>query len=320
MRLLVLGGTVFVGRQVVSEALGRGHAVTTFNRGTRPSPFPGVTELHGDRDGGLTALGDGRWDAVVDTCGFVPRLVGDSARLLASRIGTYVFVSSISVYEPGGVPVDESSPTRVLADPTEDVREAYGELKALSEQAADGATAGRSLAVRAGLIVGPYDPTGRFTYWPHRFARGGDVALPVGPDYPTQWIDVRDLAAWIVNACESGLTGVANVTGRPVRLGRLVDVCRAVTGSGDPVYVPEQVLREEGVEEWMGLPLWIDTESPLHPIMSNSSIERALAAGLAFRPIEDTVRGALDLAVPKADVGLSPEQEAALVSRVRSGS
>jgi 2'-hydroxyisoflavone reductase len=229
-----------------------------------------------------------------------------------------VFVSSISVYEPTGLPVDESSPTRVLAEPTEDVSEAYGALKALSERAADGAMEGRSLAVRAGLIVGPHDPTGRFTYWPHRFARGGDVALPVGPDYPTQWIDVRDLAAWIVDASESGLTGVANVTGRPVPLGTLAEACRAVTGTGDPVYVPEQLLRDEGVDEWMELPLWIDTTNPLFPIMTGPSIDRALASGVAFRPIEDTVHATLDLAAPVDGVGLSPEREAALLVRVRS--
>jgi 2'-hydroxyisoflavone reductase len=318
MRLLVLGGTVFVGRQVVAEALVRGHVVTTFNRGSRPSPFPGVTELRGDREGGLAPLADGRWDAVIDCSGYVPRLVADSARLLAPRIGSYVFVSSISVYEPEGRLVDESSPTRVLAEPTEEVSEAYGALKALSEQAAHEATDGRGLAVRPGLIVGPHDPTGRFTYWPHRFARGGEVALPVGPDYPTQWIDVRDLAAWILDACESGLTGVANVTGRPVPLGRLADACRAVSGGGDSVYVDEQLLRDEGIDEWMELPLWIDTTNPLFPIMSNTAIDRALATGLRFRPIEDTVRETLEHASPKDGVGLSPEREAALLARVRS--
>jgi 2'-hydroxyisoflavone reductase len=317
MRLLVLGGTVFLGRHVVGTALARGHAVTTFNRGTRPSPYDGVTELHGDRDGGLAPLADGQWDAVIDCCGFVPRVVGDSARLLAPRIGTYVFISSISVYDPTAVaPVDESSPTRVLAEPTEEVMEAYGELKALSEEAAAEATGGRSLAVRAGLIVGPNDPTGRFTYWPHRFARGGPVALPVGPDYPTQWIDVRDLAAWIVGAAESGLTGVANVTGRPVPLGRLADVCRQVAGAGEPVYVAEQVLRDEGIDEWMELPLWVDTANPLHAAMSATSIDRALAAGLTIRPIADTVQGALHDAAPKDGVGLTPEREAAVLARV----
>jgi 2'-hydroxyisoflavone reductase len=320
MRILVLGGTVFLGRHVVGEALMRAHEVTTFNRGTRPNPFEAVHELRGDRDGGLDALRTGAWDAVVDCCGFVPRLVGDAARLLASRIGTYVFVSSISVYEATGAPIDESSPLQQLAAPTEDIGDgAYGALKALSEQAAAEATDGRSLAVRSGLITGPYDPTGRFTYWPHRFARGGDVLVPVGPQYLTQWIDVRDLAGWIVDACEAGRTGVANVTGDPVPMARLVEACQTVTGTGTPVYVPEELLRAEAVGEWMELPLWIDTANPEYAALGGASIERARAAGLRLRPVEDTVRGALEHASPVEGVGLAPDREAAILARHRAG-
>ena len=232
MRLLVLGGTVFLGRAVVAEALARGHDVTIFNRGTHPTPA-GVTQLRGDRAASdLGALATGEWDSVIDTSGYVPRLVGASATLLAPRIGHYCFVSSVSVYAPGPAP-DESSPVATLDDPTvEDIGGGnYGALKALCERAADAATDGRSLAVRPGLIVGPHDPTGRFTYWPHRFARGGDVLVFDRPERPTQFVDVRDLAAWIVSACEARLTGPVNVTGSWT-MGDLVDACLAEAPAG----------------------------------------------------------------------------------------
>ena len=239
MRLLVLGGTVFLGARSCADALGRGHEVTVFNRGHHPTPA-GVTQLRGDRAASdLGALATGEWDSVIDTSGYVPRLVGASATLLAPRIGHYCFVSSVSVYAPGPAP-DESAPVATLSDPTvEDIGGGnYGALKALCETAADAATDGRSLAVRPGLIVGPHDPTGRFTYWPHRFARGGDVLVFDRPERPTQFVDVRDLAAWIVGACEARITGPVNVTASWT-MGALVDACLAEAPPGTrPVWVP----------------------------------------------------------------------------------
>lgn len=315
MRLLVLGGTVFLGRAIVAEALARGHEVTLFNRGTHPA-LEGVTSLRGDRAGGeLGALATGEWDSVIDTSGYVPRIVRASATLLAPRIGHYCFVSSVSVYAPGPAP-DESSPVATLEDPTvEDIGGGnYGALKALCETAADAATDGRSLAVRPGLIVGPHDPTGRFTYWPHRFARGGDVLVFDRPDRPTQFVDVRDLAAWMVGACEAKITGPVNVTGSWT-MGALVEAClaRAPTGTR-PVWVPEDRLVAREVGEWMELPLWIAPDSPEAASLASVDYRRATAAGLTLRPLADTVRATLADATPVDGVGLAPDRERELLT------
>jgi 2'-hydroxyisoflavone reductase len=316
VRLLVLGGGVFLGRAVVAEALERGHDVTVFNRGTRSAPA-GVTALRGDRDtGDLHALETGAWDSVVDTSGYVPRIVSASAELLAPRIGHYCFVSSVSVYAPGPAPVDESAAVATLADPTvEDIGGGnYGGLKALCEAAADAATGGRSLAVRPGLIVGPHDPTGRFTYWPHRFARGGDVLVFDRPERQTQFVDVRDLAAWIVGACEARVTGPVNVTGSWT-MGALVDACLAIAPAGTrPVWVPEDVLVAHEVGEWMELPLWIAPSSPEATMLAAIDYGRATATGLTLRPLADTTRATLDEAAPVDGVGLAPERERRLLA------
>ncbi len=315
MRLLVLGGGVFLGRAVVAEALGRGHDVTVFNRGTQPVPA-GVTELRGDRaTGDLTALETGEWDSVVDTSGYVPRLVDATAALLAPRVAHYCFVSSVSVYAPGPPPIDESAAVATLADPTvEDIGDGnYGALKALCETAADVATGGRSLAVRPGLIVGPHDPTGRFTYWPHRFARGGDVLAFDRPGRQTQFVDVRDLAAWMLGACEDRVTGPVNVTASWT-LGDLVDACLQIAPAGTrAVWVPEDVLVEHEVGEWMELPLWIAPSSPEATMLADVDYHRAVATGLMLRPLADTVRATLQGAAPVAGVGLTPDRETELL-------
>src|SRR5688572_29497367 len=197
MRLLVLGGTKFLGRAVVEAAVARGHEPTLFHRGlTNPGLFPDLEHLRGDRDGGLAALQGRTWDAVIDPSGYVPRIVRASAELLADAVEHYTFISSISVYPSFPTPgMDESSPVGTLEDPTvEDVPAHYGPLKALCEQAAEAAMPGRVFHVRAGLIVGPNDPSDRFTYWPVRVAKGGDVLAPGSPERPVQIIDVRDLA------------------------------------------------------------------------------------------------------------------------------
>src|SRR6478672_8232941 len=218
MRLLVLGGTQFLGRHLVEVALREGDAVTIFHRGrTNPDLFAGQVErISGDRDGGLDALAGGEWDAVVDTCGYVPRVVAASARALADRCGHYTFVSTESVYGDVGEPgLDESAPVAVLDDPATEVvdGETYGGLKALCEEAAEAAMPGRVLNVRPGLIVGPHDPSDRFTYWPRRLARGGEVLAPGSAEGLVQVIDARDLAEWAVRMVEGGKTGVYNATG-----------------------------------------------------------------------------------------------------------
>ncbi len=216
MDLLILGGTGFLGRHLVERALAYGHRVTLFNRGlSGPDLFPEVETIRGDREGNLSALRGRRWDAVIDTCGYVPRVVRASAALLAGAVDHYTFVSSISVYsdaiEPGA---DEGAPVKELADPTveEVTGETYGGLKALCERAAEEEMPGKVLNIRPGLISGPHDPTDRFTYWPRRISAGGEVLAPDRLERRVQFIDVRDLAVWIVKMSAERRTGTYNAT------------------------------------------------------------------------------------------------------------
>ena len=327
MRLLVLGGTQFLGRQLVDAALEAGDAVTIFHRGrTNPNLFAGhVERIAGDRDGGLDALAGGEWDAVVDTSGYVPRVVSASAEALADRSGHYTFVSTESVY--GDVPeagIDESAPVAELVDPTVEVidGETYGGLKALCEAAAEAAMPGRVLNVRPGLIVGPWDPSDRFTYWPRRIAAGGVVLVPGGPDRPVQYIDGRDLAAWILAAARRGLTGVFNACGPAERtsMGELVEACLHVSGSGaTPAWGDEAALIAAGVEPWSELPLWVgEGVNPQDAGFMQISSARAIAEGLSFRPTEEIVRDTLewDREHPefRSAAALRPEREAELLA------
>ena len=222
MTLLVLGGTVFLGRHIVEVALAHHDEVTLFNRGQHPLAFSAALEhIRGDRDGGLAGLKGRTWDAVVDTSGYVPRLVGDSARLLADAVGQYTFISSISVYKDFRVaPIHEEAAVGTLDDPTIEAvtGETSGPLQALCEQAAEQAMPGRVLCVRPGLIVGPYAPTDRFTSWPVRVARGGEVLAPPPPAAPVQFVDVRDLAQWVRQMAAQQHTGVYHATGPAERL------------------------------------------------------------------------------------------------------
>src|SRR5262249_55921530 len=237
MKLLILGGTIFLGRYLVEAALAAGHDVTLFNRGQHnPELYPEVEKLRGDRDGGLAALRGRRWDAVVDTSGYLPRVARASAELLADAVDHYTFISSISVYPHfRSLGTDESAPVDTLDDPNieEVTGETYGPLKALCEQAAEQALPGRTLVIRPGLIVGPHDYSDRFTYWVRRVAQGGEVLAPERPDWHTQIIDVRDLAEWTLRMAERRLVGVYNATGPAYDLsfGQLLDTCRAVSGS-----------------------------------------------------------------------------------------
>ena len=316
MRLLLLGGPKFVGRAVIDVASARGHEVTLFNRGTTGAGlYPELDRVVGDRDGGLEGLRGREWDAVVDTSGYLPRVVGQSAGLLADAVGHYVFVSSISVYASFAEVVDERSELAQLSAPgSEDISADYGALKALCEREVDTAFPGRSTAVRAGLIVGPHDPTGRFTYWPHRVARGGDVLVP-GPAWrPVQLVDVRDLAAWIVTAAEERLSGAFNATG-PATMGAVLDAARRASGStARAVEVDDAFLTGQGVGEWMELPLWIDPSNDDWRHFMEVDATRATAAGLTFRPLDETVAGALAEAALVEGVGLTPERETELLT------
>ena len=315
MRLLLLGGPKFLGRAVIDAALDREHDVTLFNRGTTDADlYPQLERIHGDRDGGLDALRGRKWDAVVDTSGYLPRVVGDSASLLADAVGHYVFVSSISVYASFAEVVDETALLAELSEPgSEDVAKDYGALKAHCERAVEDAFPGRSTAVRAGLIVGPHDPTGRFTYWPHRITRGGDVLVP-GPAWrPLQLVDVRDLAEWIVSAAEQRLVGPFNAT-NSTTMGAVVDAARRVTGaSSRTVEVDDAFLADQGVGEWMELPLWVDTRNADWRHFLEVDVARAREAGLGFRPLEETVEATLADAETVDGVGLAPDRERELL-------
>src|SRR6267142_4811563 len=294
MRILVLGGTQFLGRHVVDAALERGHELTLFNRGqTRPELFAGVEKLRGDRDGDLGALSGRDFEAVVDTSGYVPRIVAQTIDALGD-IGHYTFVSSISVYADLSTPPVESSPLAELKEPTEDWREAYGELKALCERAVLERFPDAFVA-RPGLIVGPWDPTGRFTYWPTRLAAGGRVLAPLPRDADTQVIDVRDLAGWTVRAAENRLGGTYNAVDRPTTREAMIETCRSVAGTdAEIVWVDPDFLHEQAVEEWMELPLWLYDES--YRGMLSVDPSAAFAAGLETRPLAATARDTLEWA------------------------
>ncbi|HEY7350332.1 MAG TPA: NAD-dependent epimerase/dehydratase family protein [Ktedonobacterales bacterium] len=322
MKLLLLGGTAFLGRHLVEAAQARGHEVTLFNRGQRnPALFPDLEKLRGNRDGDLAALQDRRWDAVIDTCGFVPRIVRASAELLADAVDHYTFISSISVYSDVSKPgVDESGLVGTLQDETaeEVTNEAYGPLKALCEQAAERAMPGRVLNIRPGLIVGPHDPTDRFTYWPHRIAQGGDVLAPGSPERLVQFIDARDLAEWTIRLVEARQTGVYNATGPdyPLTMGQVLEECKRQSGSDARfVWANEKRLLEAGASPWMEVPLWIPESDPESGGFSEINCAKAFSAGLTFRPLAETVRDTLAWdATRPADAerraGIKPEREA----------
>jgi 2'-hydroxyisoflavone reductase len=315
MKLLVLGGTKFLGRHVVEHALAHGHEVTTF---TRESSMHGAEALHGDRDGALDALAGRSWDGVVDTSGYVPRIVRQSAELLRDAVERYVFVSSISVYADFAQPVTESTPVAELENPdTEDVMEHYGALKAACERVVEAAFGDRSARVRAGLIVGPYDPTDRFTYWPRRIAAGGEVLAPGVPDAPTQFVDARDLAAWLVQLALEGPGGVFNATGplQPLTLRGLFERARDALGSDAAfTWVDSQAVLDAGVQPWTELPLWLP--DPDYAGMSRADISRSVDAGLTFRPLADTVRDTYDWDAghPGERPTLSREREAEILA------
>ncbi|HLZ57683.1 MAG TPA: NAD-dependent epimerase/dehydratase family protein [Ktedonosporobacter sp.] len=295
MKLLVIGGTRFLGRYIVESALARGHQVTLFNRGqSAPELFPQVEQIHGDRDGDLALLAGRSWDCVIDTCGFVPRIVRASAEALAEAAERYIFISSISVYADMSHPgIDEDAPVATLEDETveEITNDTYGALKALSEQAAEKAMPGRVLVIRPGLIVGPHDKSDRFTYWPYRVAQGGEMLAPGDPEQPTQFIDVRDLAAWTVLMAETRKTGVYNATGPDYALStaRFLEECRSATTSDTRfVWVSEDLLKKH--DALFVLQPWIPAE---YAGMNAANCQKALHDGLTFRPIAETVRDTL---------------------------
>ena len=325
--ILVLGGTGFLGPHVVTAALARGHTVTLFNRGkTHPGLFPGVEKLLGDRDGHLEALANRSWDAVVDPSGYVPRLVKASAELLAPRIKHYVFISTISVYAKQDVRnPDESLPVATIADPSdEDSKAHYGALKALCEQAASAALPGRVANLRPGLIIGPGDPTGRFSHWPTRLAQGGEVLAPGDGSTPVQYIYGRDLGAWIVRVIEDGTVGTMNALGpgAPVTMRQVLEACNHALGDKATLtWVDADFLDRQGVAGWSELPMWLDNKGDYLGFGTLQNT-KAVKAGLVFRPIADTARDTLAwlATLPDAEratarsTGIKPDKEARVLA------
>ncbi|MER5732093.1 NAD-dependent epimerase/dehydratase family protein [Streptomyces sp. NPDC002138] len=327
MKLLMLGGTEFVGRAITEDALKRGWEVTVFHRGRHEAP-PGVDSLHGDRTepGGLDALAEGEWDLVVDTWGGAPVAVRDTARLLHGRVGHYTYISSRSVYaypSPPGLgedaPVVEGSPDAEAVDYAQDKR--GGELAALAAFGEE-----HALLVRAGLILGPYENVGRLPWWLGRAARGGAMLAPGPRELRLQYIDVRDLARWTLDAARDGRGGAYNLASPlgHATMGTFLESVAAVTGGGAELrWTAPGVIEDAGLEPWTELPVWLP-EGELHDYMFGGDVSKALAAGLVCRPIEETVadtwswlQGIGGVAPQRPDrpaKGISAEREAALLA------
>lgn len=330
MRLLILGGTRFLGRHLVAAAQERGHQVTLFHRGAGG----GVETIQGDRHRDLDKLRGRRWDAVIDTCGYLPRSVRAAAEVLADAVEQYVFISSVSVYaDLPAARVDESAPLAMLT--AEQLQQAnavdtsgtvsaatfgpmYGGLKALCEAAAEEVLPGRVLSIRPGLIVGAHDYTGRFTYWVARVARGGEVLAPGEPHRPVQFIDAHDLARWLMDMVEARRTGVFNANGPPdaVTMNALLETCRTESGSDARfTWVDDAFLLGEGVKPWSDLPLWLPAGTR-RGLMA-TDVSKAMDAGLRHRPLRETVRDVLQDLDHPLRAGLAAEREAALLQKWR---
>ena len=294
MNILIIGGTVFLGRALVDAAITRGHSVTLFNRGkSNPDIYPDIETIIGDRETDLDKLNGRAWDAVIDTCGYVPRIVGLSAQALKDKVRHYTFISTISVYPIQGSPNrDENSELLTIEDESveEITNETYGPLKVLCENAVREAFSGSSLIIRSGLLVGPYDPTNRFTYWVTRTAKGGEAIAPPA-EQPIQFVDVRDLAEFTIQRMESKANEIYNVTGPDRRLtfGEWLSASKdALQSDVNFHHVADDFLKQNEIGEFMELPLWLNV-SDAEQFMT-FKINRALKNGLAFRPLATTIR------------------------------
>ncbi|MGB8001444.1 MAG: NAD-dependent epimerase/dehydratase family protein [Anaerobacillus sp.] len=327
MKLLILGGTRFIGRYVTVKALEKGHHVTLFNRGNNRQAFPEVETLVGDRDGDLSILKGREWDAVIDTSGFIPRTVNKSTKLLRGMVNHYTYISSVSAYRDfGEKPCSESSPLQQISEMEAEritagtsgpiYNEHYGALKASCEYVAEKNMNNQVLHIRPGLVVGPHDYSDRFTYWVKRIQEGGDVLAPGNPERPVQFIDVRDLANWVLQMTEQHVTGAFNVTGkeRMSTMGEVLASCKKVCGSKAVFqWVNEDFLLDNEIAPWTDLPLWL----PESMNAAETNIDRALREGLILRPLEETIRDIVKWLPLKKNVklkaGLTQERELELL-------
>lgn len=325
LRILILGGTGFTGPFQVRYAVERGHHVTVFNRGRRQADLPkSVEHLVGDRNGQLDALKGKTWDAVIDVPSTLPRWVRDAATLLKDSAKQYVFISTISVYSDVSKPgVDETAPLATMPDPTSEEMRYYGALKALAEKEAEKAFPGRTTVIRPGLIVGPGDMSDRFSYWPVRIDRGGEILAPGDPNDPVQIIDARDLAEFIIRMVEQNATGTYNATGPKgtLTIAEMLYGIRAVTTSDVKwTWVPAEFLAEQKVSPWGDMPVWVPGSGETAGF-ARIDISKALAKGLTFRPLADTAEATLAWykarpAEQRAQMraGIKPEREAEVLA------
>lgn len=341
MKILIIGGTKFLGRHLIGAAVERGHEVTLFNRGTKYAgePLENIEQLRGDRNSDLDKLAGRSFDVCIDTCGYLPASVRASAGFLRDSVGQYIFISSMSAYANfREMDFDETAPLAELTaeqnervakiDPKGELTgpilgEMYGALKALCEQAAENAMPGRVLVVRSGLIVGQHDWTDRFSYWVMRGARGGEVLAPGSPERFVQFIDGRDLAGWIVRMAEKNRNGIFNVSGKSLDLGfgEFLEEIRSATGSDARfTWVDEEFLKAENVEAWSEMPLYLHESDRDWRGFLVANVDRALGEGLSFRPVRETIRATLEWrkSIPdELKAGLSAEREAALLEKWR---
>lgn len=325
LRILILGGTGFTGPYQVRYAVERGHSVTVFNRGRRQAELPASVEhLTGDRNGQLDALKGKTWDVVIDVPSTYPRWVRDAATLLKDSAKQYVFISTISVYADTSKPgINESSPLATMPDPTVEEMRHYGAMKALAEAEAEKAFPGRTTVIRPGLIVGPGDMSDRFSYWPVRIDRGGEILAPGDGTDPVQIIDARDLAEFIIRMAEQGATGIYNATGprTPLTMAEMLYGIRAVTTSDVKwTWVPADFLREQKVSPWGDMPVWVPGSGDTAGF-ARVDISKAVAKGLTFRPLADTAEATLAWykarpAEQRAALraGIKPEREAEVLA------
>ncbi len=341
MKILIIGGTKFLGRHLVDAALQNNHEVTLFNRGTKytEASIPDVEQIHGDRNSDLEKLSGRNWDAVIDTSGYLPQTVEASAEFLKDKVGQYVFISSGSVYPETPEPnYDETTRTAVLSDEQKKevakidpkgaldgkvLGEHYGALKKLCEEAIERVMPNRLLTVRAGMIVGAFDWTDRFNYWVMRIAQGGKILAPGKPEKFVQLIDARDLSEWIIKMVEESVTGIFNVTGKPFELdfGKMVEAIKNATGSDAKfVWADEKFLEENNVQPWSEMPFYLPESFAETRGFMAMNVDTALAKGLKFRPLSDTILDVFNWRKNQdfeMKAGISAEREKELIDKMQ---
>ncbi|MBI9045249.1 MAG: NAD-dependent epimerase/dehydratase family protein [Anaerolineaceae bacterium] len=326
MKLLIIGGTRFLGRALVDSALAREHQITLFNRGqSNPDLFNDLETIIGDRETDLSKLGSRKWDAVIDTCGYLPRIVKTSAEFFSKIVDQYVFISTLSVYdETDKLGVDESGRLGTLQNESiEEINsETYGPLKVLCEQAVEQSNPEKTLIIRPGLIVGPHDPTDRFTYWPMRVSRGGDILVPGRKNRRIQFIDVRDLAKWIILMIENRINGKYNANGpgkNNLSMFDFLETCKENSRNhANLIWVKDKFLINQKLSPWTELTLWFPENDPIFSGFFTFKYDKAIKEGLTFRPLINTIQDTEKWASTRPDnyewkAGLHPEKEVELL-------